>query len=396
MEQNSDDILSNVIDVWEHNATLETKKKKNLLDSNESTRCPSVGKPASHQSSCSTNALENEKRKNTRSSEKSFTMKESDAFESNSIFHSDNVDLMLQQMMGLNSSKTSGKITNPSNDDIINRVLQIDQPRDNPPSFAARNDRTSQSKKNSGDYLLEDNFDETIANVDLPQSEDMMLCSEQPTLRSHTRTLAEQNTPNCLAMTDEPRGVTQETPMTPVSSTNDIFEHSSRNVRKLSTRSASENFDKENTISHVKKRDSMGDRGNKKSATAKHFVDTVDKDFPREIAVKHNASHEKEKSFDRAEGIRIDKGHSTSTNSVSQFDDENNTFMNITQEQAHLRIIEEDLFNSPTTRKKTPKIASQDDPERREELRTPKRRKRNERNKNTTTDVSFIICACVA
>nr|XP_012235144.1 PREDICTED: uncharacterized protein LOC105679600 isoform X1 [Linepithema humile] len=331
------------------------------------------------ESKLSANVAENRKSHKFATSE----IKESEVSESNSIFHSDNLDFMLQELMESNGSKTQ-KIANPSNDDIINRVLQIDQPRSDPDarrslSSAALNDRTSQSKKNSGDYLLQDNFDETIANIDLPQSEDMMSSSEQPA-RNHSRTLVEQNTPNCPTMTDEPRDATQETPM--ISSTNDIFEHSSRNTKKLSARNASENFDKENAISHVhKKRESMDDRGNKKGTTTKHFVDTIDKDFHREIT-KHNASHEKEKSFSRAESLQTDKKHNVSTNSLSQLD-ENDTLMNVTQDQAHLQIFEQDLFSSPSTRKTTPKVASEND---REVQRTPKRRKLNDRDENAAAE----------
>lgn len=156
--------------------------------------------------------------------------------------------------MKLNKDKISKKIAEASNDDIINRVLQINRSQSHidtcRPLDSPRN-KESKKEKISEECLLQDNFDEIIANVELPQSnEDIIPCTNQPTSRNlKSRLLAEQRTSNCLEMTDELCGAAQEMPMLNASSTNDIFEHSLKNVRRPMTTATLKNIGQENVAS---------------------------------------------------------------------------------------------------------------------------------------------------
>lgn len=357
----------------------------------------------SHQSSHSTNALKMEQRKNIKSSQKS-SARESDMFESNSLFNSENLDYMLQQSTKLNADNTSKKIVDSSNDDIINRVLQIDRSRNNacqPLDSAPRNDITSQKEKDSREYLLQDNFDEIIASVEQPQSEDFIPCTEQPD-RNPNRRLAKQKTSNCLATTDESFAAMQETPLLPASSTNDMFEYySPRNTRKPPiTNAISRNSDKENVVCNQKRHSYVSNQRDRKDETAN--ADAIDKDS-RKIVSKHGVSREKEKFLDEhnastqsASRLHVNDGE-TQRATVAGNESKDNTFehdslMNITQHQVQLQMFEEDLFGIAATRNQTKitnTISQMDSPSQKEQ-RTPRKRKQNIQNKNTEVIVYTI------
>lgn len=345
---------------------------------------------ADHQSSCSSNILKVDRRKNTKSSQKS-SMRESDMFESSSLFNSENLDYILQQQpTKLNEDDVSKKIMGSSNDDIINRVLQIDRSRSNPgacrPPDSSRNDIASQKEKDSREYLLQDNFDEIIANVEQPQSEDFIHCTVQPD-RNPNRPLAKQKTSNCLAMTDESCDAMQETPIVPPSSTNDMFEyHSPRNVRKSSaTNTILRNSDKENVACSQKRHGYMGDQKDRKDAMAN--ADAIDKDSCKKIVSKHNVSREKEKFLEERNASIQSTGRphvdetqrKTITGNRSNSRDEtfeHDSLMNITQHQAQLQMFEEDLFGIAARNQKSKKIISQGDLSPKEQ-HTPRKRKQN-------------------
>ncbi|CAL1675086.1 unnamed protein product [Lasius platythorax] len=276
------------------------------------------------------------------------------------------------QSTRLNRGKISEEVAEASNDDIINRVLQIDRSQSHtdacrPLDSAPRNNGTSQRKKNSREYLLQDNFDEIIANVELPQSnEDMIPCTNQPTSSNlKSRLLAKQRTSNRLAMTDESCGAAQGIPMLSASSTNDIFEYYSlKNVRRPATTATLENLGKE--------------KGN---VTAN--VGTIEKDTCRRITSKHNVSREREKFFDESSPPARHINDSVQSTAQSHVDDGTlqrpivvgdepnlttdsffDSLMNVTQHQVQLEKFEEELFGSPANRNqgRTTKITLQEDP----------------------------------
>ncbi|XP_029177306.1 breast cancer type 1 susceptibility protein homolog [Nylanderia fulva] len=335
-----------------------------------------------------------EKLKSQRQSVKSLPLRESDIiFESSSMFNSENIDDILQQPMRLNKNKISEKIAEASNDDIINRVLQINRSQSHTntcrPLNSPRN-KESQKEKTSKECLLQDNFDEIIANVELPQSnEDMIACTNQPTNRNlKSRLLVKQRTSNCPEMTDELCGATQETPMLSASSTNDIFEQQSlKNVKKPSTIATLENLGKENVASSGQKRhDCTVDRREKRNVMAN--VDTIEKDSCRRIASMHNVSSEKEKFFDESSPparhindsiSHVDDGAEKKSKIV---DDELNltmdncfdSLMDVTQHQLQMQKFEEELFSSPKSNRnqgRTQKNPSQ------EQQHTPQKRKKH-------------------
>jgi len=365
-------------------------------------RDPSEENPAKHQSSRSSNTLKMEKHKNVKSSQKS-SARESDMFESNSLFTSENLDYILQQSTKLNVDNTSTKkVVDSSNDDIINRVLQIDRSRGNaacqPPDSAPRNDLTSQKEKDSKEYLLQDNFDEIIACVEQPQSEDFISCSEQSN-RNPNRPLAKQKTSNCLAMTDESCDVMQETPIVPPSSTNDMFEHySPRNVKILPTMNViSSNSDKENVACSQKRRDYVSDQKDKKDAAAN--ANAIDKDSRKKITSKHNVSREKEKFLEernkstRSAGrLHVDDNETQRTTADNESNSKDDTFehdslMNITQHQVQLQMFEEDLFGIAARNQIKTQILQKDLSQK--EQHTPRKRKQNSQDKNTEPGVSI-------
>ncbi|XP_012526884.2 uncharacterized protein LOC105831361 [Monomorium pharaonis] len=374
-----------------------TKESKDTQNSVKSIRNPSEENAASHQSSRSSNTLKMEKRnKNAKSSQKS-SARESDMFESSSLFNSENVEYILSQHPArLNANDTPKKTVDSSNDDIINRVLQIDRSRGNldtcqPPESAPRNDTANQRATDNRDLLQEkDSFDEIIANVEQPQSDDFIPCTEQSD-RNPKRPLAKQKTSGCLAMTDESYGTMQETLNIPPSSTNDMFEyHSPRKVRKPpATDVISRNSDKENVVCSY-----VSDQRDRKDVTAD--ANAIDKDSRKKIVSKNNnTSREKEKfleerdtSVQSAGRLRVNNDEAqraTATgNESSSKDDtfEQDSLMNITQHQAQLQMFEEDLFGiAARNRMKTTKILPDDSSQK--ELRTPKKRKQNTQDKNT-------------
>ncbi|XP_077281416.1 uncharacterized protein LOC143908037 isoform X2 [Temnothorax americanus] len=402
-DSNEDHRIQDIIDKWsnEHDATRKRlEESKTSQNSLKSMRTPPEENSADHQSSRSSNAPKIEKPKNTKSSQKS-SAKESDMFESSSLFNSENLDYILQQQPKLNTDdNTSKKIADSSNDDIINRVLQIDRSRSNPdacrpPGSTPRNDITRQREKNSKEYLLQDNFDEIIASVEQPQSEDFIPCTERPD-RNPNRPSAKQKTSNCLAMTDEScGGAMQETPIVPPSSTNDMFEcHSPRNARKSpATNTSSRNSDKENVACSQKTHGYGSDQRGRKDATVN--ADAIDKDSHNKIVSKHNVSREKEKFLEErntwiqsADRLHLDDSKKQRTtisgNRSNSKDDifEHNSFMNITQQQAQLQMLEEDLFGiAARNQARATKVISQNDPSPKEQ-RTPRKRKQNIQDKN--------------
>lgn len=320
-------------------------------------------------------------------------------FESSSMFNSENIDYILQQSTRLNRGKISEEIAEASNDDIINRVLQIDRSQSHtdacrPLDSAPRNNGTSQREKNSREYLLQDNFDEIIANVELPQSnEDMIPCTNQPISSNlKSRLLTKQRTSNCLAMTDESCGAAQEIPMLSASSTNDIFEHYSlKNVRRPATTATLENLGKE--------------KGN---VTAN--VDTIEKDTCRRITSKHNVWREREKFLDESSPPARHINDSVQSMAQSHVDDGTlqrpivvgdepnlttdsffDSLMNVTQHQVQLEKFEEELFGSPANRNqgRMTKITLQEDPS--QEEHTPKKKKKDTQDKNAAAEVSIYV-----
>ncbi|XP_012055211.1 PREDICTED: uncharacterized protein LOC105618280 [Atta cephalotes] len=406
-KQDSENLrMRNIIDKWSNEHTVQTKlmkESKNSQNSLKSTKSQSEEILASHQSSHSSNALNMEK--NSKPSQKSFA-RESDIFESSSFFNSDNVDYILQSTK--NANDTSKKIANSSNDDIINKVLQIDRSRSNTegrPDSVSRNNITSQREKDNRE-LLQDNFDEIIANVEQLQSEDFIPCSEHP---DHNRPLTKQKTSNCLTMIDESCGIIQETLTMSPSSTNDMF-YSSRNIKKLSATNAISKFqetfnewiikhsDKENVACNQKRHGYMGDQRDKSNSLIN--IDTFDKDSRKTVTSKHNVSREKEK-FPEERNVLIqsasrldvnnDKIYATVTDneSISKDDTFDDSLMNITQHQVRLQMFERDLFDTVSQNQiKTTKMNSQNDPSQREQ-RTPKKRKQNIQDKNTEPEECF-------
>lgn len=332
-----------------------------------------------------------------RQSMKNLSMRESDMFESSSMFNSENIDYILQQST---KDKISKKIAEASNDDIINKVLQINRSQtriDTCRSLNSPRNKESKKEKNSEECLLQDNFDEIIANVELPQTnEDMIPCINQPTSRNLIpRLLAEQRTSNYLGMTDELCGAAQETPMLSASSTNDIFEqHSLKNVKRPTTTATLENLGKENVASPSQKRhDCTVDRREKRNVMAN--VDTIEKDPCRRITSMNNASREREKFFDESSppARRInDSIQSAAQSHVNDgtmqrpvVDDELNltmdncfdSLMDVTQHQIQLQKFEEELFSSPKANQgRTTKITLEKNPSQEKQC-TPQKKKKD-------------------
>lgn len=347
-------------------------------------------------------------------SQNSLTMRESDMFESSSIFNSDNVDYILQQ----SGSKISEKIAEASNDDIINKVLQIDRLQSNTNACRSldstlRNNRMSQKEKDSKEYLLQDNFDEIIANVELPESnEDAIPCTNQSISRNlKSCPSAKQRMSNCLAMTGELYGAAQETPILSASSTHDIFECCpSKNVKRSTTPAILENFGKENIVSHgQKKHDCTVDRKEKRNVTAN--TDTIEENPCRGITSKHNVVQEREKFFEEsslAQHINVSINQSTNRSHVDDrtmqrpivagdelnlTTESNNLFdslMNVTQHQCQLQKFEEELLGTTVNQNQRITITLQKDPTQ-EEQHTPEKRKKDTQDKKTAAEVSTYV-----
>ncbi|XP_011881705.1 PREDICTED: uncharacterized protein LOC105569674 [Vollenhovia emeryi] len=387
------------IDEWsdEHDATEKrlTKQGGNCQNSVKPMGSPPEETSAGHQSSRSSNVSRTERSKAAKSSQKS-PARESDMFESNSLFNSENLDCILQQQpTKSNADDTSRKRVDSSNDDIINRVLQIDRSRSNPgacrptvSTSASWNDATGQRERDSGEDLLQDNFNEIMANVEQPQSKNLPGV-EQPE-RNPDRPLARQKTPSYPAMTDESRRATQEAPIMFPSSTNDMFEcDSPRNSESPATNAISRDFDKKNVACSQERHGYVSDQRDRRDATAN--VDAFDKDSRKKIVSKHNVSREMDKSLEERGGsiqsagrLHVDDDDTqkvTIGNGSNSKDDtlEQDSFMNITLHQARLQLFEEDLLGvaaqNQTDARKT--ISQEASP--REEQRTPKRRRQNTR-----------------
>ncbi|KYN29774.1 PREDICTED: putative uncharacterized protein DDB_G0282133 [Trachymyrmex cornetzi] len=411
-KQDSENLRTrNIIDKWSNEHTMQTKlmkESKNSQNSLKSTKSRSEEIPASYQSSHSSNALNMEKY--SKPSQKSFA-RESDMFESSSFFNSENVDYILQSTK--NANDTSKKIADSSNDDIINKVLQIDRSRSNTderPDSISRNDITSQREKDNRE-LLQDNFDEIITNVEQPQGKDFIPCSKHPD-RNPNCPLAKQKKSNCLAMTDESCDVIQETLTIFPSSTNDMFEqYSSRNVKKLPATNAILKFqetfnewitkhpDKENVVCNQKIHGYVDDQRDRKDSMTN--VDAFDNDSRKTVASKHNLSREKEKFLEEhnvsvpsagrldVNNDKIYRATVADNESISKDNTFDDSLMNIMQHQVRLQMFERDLFGiASQNQTKTTKMNSQNDPSRREQ-RTPKKRKLNIQDKNTEPEECF-------
>lgn len=324
-------------------------------------------------------------------------MRESEMFESNSIFNSENLDYLLQQptYKGHNGNKISGKIAKSNNDDIINKVLQIDRSQNNSKACrslnsATRNIEMSQREKNSGECksLLQDNFDEIIANVELPQShEDMIPCTNQPIKSNFKSRLSEQKTSNYLAMTDEPCGAVQETPVLSVSSTNDIFEHySPKNLRKRGTIATLENVEKKIV----------------KSPDQKRHDCTIDRGDPcqKRIISKHNMKHKKEEFFEESSSLAQHINISTDRPHIDDgtmqkpivdnetTDDFFDSLMDVTLHHVQLQKFEKELFDTSAKNQnqQTTKIILQEDSQKKQH--TPEKRKKDTQDEMAAVEVS--------
>lgn len=383
-EQDTGDSLriQSIANKWsnEHNAM----RKKLSKEGKGTQRCSPEEESAAGRRlrlSRAANSLEAEKRSNA--NEKVSGTIESDLFESNSIFYPENLDMLQQMTKASPANKLSHeRIANSSNEDIINRVLQIDR-------SASRD--ASQSGQTSGEHLLHDNFDEIIARVELPQG--MM---SQPS-RNHTRTaLAQQKTSGCPAVTNEPRDITQESPIT-ISSTDDMFEHRRKSSATLPRNIVPGRCDRENVTSHNQRRlrDCTNDGANRKDRSGViDLTDADDKDAHRKAASREETfdhvdecpqiDQERDVSGPRSADRLLRVGDSKRATAASDESKDNSfeedTLMNVTQHQMQLQIFEEDLFGIPATRNsaKATKAASRD--EQRQET-TPGKGKRTAQNK---------------
>jgi len=342
------------------------------------------------------NSLETEKRSS--GNQKISGTMESNMFESNSIFNADNMDYILQQAP--NRSQTSQKIMNLSNEDIINKVLQIDR-------STSRSGETSQKEK---EHLLHDNFDEIIANVELQHDE----TSETEYLKPLQRVAIQQETAIRHVAKMKSHANTQKSPIT-ISSTDYIFEHRDDILSKatLSQNVFLGKSDKENVMLHDQKKPHVrkNDRRNRVETIDLIDEDVVnDKDCHRKTVPKYSALRGVETSFNRAEAdecLQIDKEHNVSARSANQFriDDskeqrataaseesknnsfEDDTLMIVTQHQDQLQIFEEDLFGIAASRDRA-KIVSRNEPSR-EWQDSPEKEKQTTQDKKAAHEVSF-------
>ncbi|XP_014472771.1 PREDICTED: uncharacterized protein LOC106743441 isoform X2 [Dinoponera quadriceps] len=351
-------------------------------------------------STLTSTSRESDKRGSVKLNENTTTIDSDLFFESNSIFNSEVLEqLSARPSIGRSShSRKSQSSMDPFNDDIISKVLQID--RSTGVASRVDGDETSQRDERNS---LQDNFDEAFANVELPQSEDVIPCSELPAARRNphrnlNRTLTEQNTSSCPAMTNEPARQ-----MTAASSTADISGYCGKSAKKTQLNNTSENSDKENTHGQRKHDHAEEDRRDKKNITARR----PDDKGREKVMSKNNVSQEKRVSFDRvaeatgrmssrmekeinvpassASQLRVDddddgkaQGRSTSDDHESNAKDFSSaSLMDITMQQYRLRIIEEDLFGVALTRPAAkPEKRNLPDDSFREEQRTPKKRKK--------------------
>ncbi|KAL0119376.1 hypothetical protein PUN28_007710 [Cardiocondyla obscurior] len=362
-----DQRIPNTVDKWsskrDKTQNKLTKGSKNTQNSGKSVGNPSEENSEGHQSSSASNALEMKTDKSVKSNQKSCT-KESYNFESSSLFNSENIDYIMQQ--SLKTDVTSKKIMEPTNDDIINRVLEIDQMRNNfgtsqPLNSSLQNPRANQREKDNEKDLLQDNFDDIIASVEQPQSDEIIVCTES-SARNLNRPVAKQKTSNYLAMTDEP--IVQQTPIISLSSTNDMFEdQSSKNIKKPSMNTTSKTRAKKNVASDQKKH--VDSRERKESLT--------------ECNISIESVNQLQVDDDEMRKPKTTGNISNAKDDTSELD----STMNITQHQIELQMFEKDLFGVPAQNQtKVTKIISQDDPSLKQQS-TPKKRKQNSSNKNT-------------
>lgn len=400
------------------------KKTGNLNDDVKSMKCTSEEKTTSHQSVLSADVLEAGKRTNAKSSEKNLTVIESNLFGSNSIFDSINLnDIATPQSTKLDKNKKSPDSVDPYNDDIINRVLQIERLQNNFKAVSQcqlnvnsvpTNDKTNQKNKNNKELnLLQDNYDEIIANVELPQSEDLLTPISYGEEQNHklNRTLTQcKNSPT----KNKPCNVAQK--LISESSSNDMFEHynhPAKNVRESYLMSVSRNVDKENIVScSQKERGSVENRKDKINVTVGNLDSVVDEDSRRKITSKNNMSHEKDKFLENVDMNKksLDKEISTKSASQPHIDDEiqrkavankelnlkDNSVENdslscldITIQQANLQMFEKDLFNTTAIQNKKNTVnISKGDSSQEEQLHTPPKRKQSADMKNAASEVS--------
>ncbi|XP_032687329.1 uncharacterized protein LOC116851724 isoform X2 [Odontomachus brunneus] len=421
--------IRSIVDKWsnEHSATQKrlTKGTKSAQDAAKPTRLNEKIKIHRH-SSFSTNSSEGAKRGSAKSNEKNT---ESELFfESNSIFNSEGLEQLVVRQSSDKSNKgrkeqESSNSIDPLADDIVNKVLQINRPQQSNPAACRStgvtsrvNDDGTNQKDKSERYeynLLQDNFDEIIASVELPQSEDVVPCSELPAHRNSdrnlSRTLTEQNTSSCPAMTNESRDVARHGQMKPASSTADIFEYcgysGGKSVKKAHPTSTSGNSNKENIVSHGQRKHDHAeeDRRDKKNVAARS-PDSIDKAGREKSVSRNNVSQEKRGPFDRTEmtertsrmEINVPVGSTSqadhdgrvqerANNESNAKDFSSDSLMNITQHQDQLRMIEEDLFGIAPAWIDAKASKTSSDDSLREEQRTPKKRKKGGVHKKNAT-----------
>lgn len=394
-------------------------------------------KATPRRSFCSTNLPKEKECGNAKFSPKNT---ESDLFfESNSVFNSEGLGQLTVRQTADRASRSRKEQESPSSmdflaNDIINKVQQINWSQQNnldvcrSTGIASRTNDDGANQKDKDEDLLQDNSDEIIANVELPQSEDMIACSELPVhhspSRHHNRTLTEQNTSSCLATTNESRDVARR--MNHASSTADIFEHcgylSGKNAKKAHQGSTTlGNSNKENTVSHDQRKHNHAEenRRDKKNVVSRS-PGSIDKAACEKIVSKNNVSQEKRGSFDHVqvmEGtLRPEKKVNVPAELTSQANNNNNivqrgasddeldtkeltfdSIMNITLQQARLKMVEEDLFGVQLARvgRKATKASldSVEDDLLREEQRTPEKKNRGGDQKNASSQVSVRVYA---
>lgn len=405
--------IRSIVDKWTNEHSAGQKRSIEGTTGTQNTVKPTrEGK----QSSASINFSQSQRRGSATLSGKNTN---SDLFESNSIFNPEGLELLtLQQPSGKSKSPDS---MDPFND-IINKVMLIDRSQQNNPDACRStggaaprtngDDETGQRDENVCD-LLQDNFDEVIANIELPQSEDV-ISGHNPD-RNLNRTLTGQNASSCPAMTNEPRGApTRHNPMVPASSTVDIFEScgytaAGKGAKKTQPSGTSGNSDKENTVSQQRKHDhAEEDRRDKKNVGVRS-PDGKAADRERRLASKNNVPPEKRGSFDRV--AELTEGRSSSRteeingpagspshpresndeSSAKERSSEYDTIVNITLQQARLKMFEEDLFGAAPAREVTAEKRSPRDNSLAEEQRTPRKRKIAAHERNAASQVS----ACV-
>lgn len=404
--------MQKIINKWhdEHNAMQKGKaliRESKNVQLNIKLAHPSEEETMSHSSHLATNA----KHKSTKAS--CATM-ESDLFGSSSVFNMVNIDNIVSQ--SIRASKKEVSKVDDFNDDIINKVLEVDRSHNN--LDLQKNDISQRDKNDTKQHLLQDNFDEIICNVELPQNEDVILCTSRSD-HNLDFTLIDGKTSKCLDTEDEFGDTVHETsaiiPLT--SSIDDDIDNcnyqSARNITKLASStekltSSSSEKKTSSSINSKKKHDHLKNKIDRKNITSINTIDFGDN--CENVTLKDNISHKKETSVGNIElnKRQIDKESNVSSKRTDKIDkdirgkiksdpDESNlkdssleidTLMNVTQHQLHLQMFEEDLFGITAARDqvKTTRMTLQDNPFQAEQ-HTPRNRKRDAHNEKVALEV---------